>query len=98
MNSEASINHLPELSEEEENKFFMDVNYLIDQKIRPALMMDGGDMAVQGFNKLTNNKYEILVKLVGACGSCPSSAMTMKFGVERMLTENFERIELITQV
>ena len=98
MNTEASTNQLAELNEEQEKQFFADVNKLIDEKIRPALMMDGGDMAVQGFNKLTNNKYEITVKLVGACGSCPSSAMTMKFGVERMLMENFERIELITQV
>lgn len=87
-----------ELTAEEEKAFQAEVIKLIDDKIRPALMMDGGDMAVHGFNKLQNGKYELLVQLVGACGSCPSSAMTMKYGVERMLSENFDRIEMITQV
>ncbi len=87
-----------ELTQEEEKTFQAEVIKVIDEKIRPALMMDGGDMAVHGFNKLQNGKYELMVQLVGACGSCPSSSMTMKYGVERMLSETFDRIEMITQV
>lgn len=86
------------MTEEEEKEFQAEVLKLIDEKIRPALMMDGGDMAVHGFNKLTSGNYEMVVQLVGACGSCPSSAMTMKMGVERMVCETFPQIELITQV
>ena len=87
-----------EMTEEQEKVFQAEVMKVIDEKIRPALMMDGGDMAVHGFNKLANGKYELVVQLVGACGSCPSSSMTMKMGVERMLCETFEQIEMITQV
>jgi Fe-S cluster biogenesis protein NfuA len=82
----------------EEMTFQSDVLKLIDEKIRPALMMDGGDMAVHGFNKLEGGQYEMIVQLVGACGSCPSSSMTMKMGVERLVMEQFPQIALITVV
>ena len=82
----------------EEMTFQSDVLKLIDEKIRPALMMDGGDMAVHGFNKLEGGQYEMVVQLVGACGSCPSSSMTMKMGVERLVIEQFPQIALITVV
>ncbi len=97
MNTEIE-NKVTEMTEEQEKVFQAEVLNLIDEKIRPALMMDGGDMAIHGFNKLANGKYELLVELVGACGSCPSSSMTMKMGVERMLCENFPQLETITQV
>ncbi len=97
MNTENNTNTV-ELTEEQEKAFQADVIKLVDEKIRPALMMDGGDMAIHGFTKLNNGKYEMLVQLVGACGSCPSSAMTMKMGVERMILENFDQIEMVTQV
>jgi Fe-S cluster biogenesis protein NfuA len=86
------------LTEEQEKALQSEVLQFIDEKIRPALMMDGGDMAIHGFNKLESGNFELLVQLVGACGSCPSSAMTMKMGVERMLCETFPQIETITQV
>ena len=82
----------------EEMTFQSDVLKLIDEKIRPALMMDGGDMAVHGFNKLEGGQYVMVVQLVGACGSCPSSSMTMKMGVERLVMEQFPQIALITVV
>jgi Fe-S cluster biogenesis protein NfuA len=51
-------------------------------KIRPALQADGGDIeliAVEGKNAR--------VALQGHCVGCPSSMMTLKFGVERALRE-----------
>ena len=44
------------------------IRELLDQKIRPALMMDGGDLQIVGLegNVLT-------IRYFGACGSCPSS-------------------------
>ncbi|MDX1918173.1 MAG: NifU family protein [Candidatus Caenarcaniphilales bacterium] len=89
---------IPTITKDQELVFQNEVIKLIDEKIRPALMMDGGDMAIHGFNRLENGNFEMLVQLVGACGSCPSSAMTMKMGVERMVMEHFPQIEMITQV
>lgn len=89
---------LAPLNKDEEIQFQTTVMGFIDKNLRPALVMDGGDITIHGFNKLSNNKYEVVVELVGACSSCPSASMTMKMGVERMLLQNFDRIELITQV
>ncbi|MEY2418079.1 MAG: hypothetical protein QOG90_759 [Actinomycetota bacterium] len=60
--------------------------------IRPALQSDGGDIRVLNLDETTG----ILdVELMGACGSCPMSTMTLKQGVERILKD---RVEGLTEV
>ena len=49
-------------------------------KLRPFLQMDGGDMEIIAIED--NN---VLIRLVGACQSCPSSTMHMKYGIETAL-------------
>jgi Fe-S cluster biogenesis protein NfuA len=49
--------------------------------IRPYLQADGGDAHIQ--NITDDNVVEL--KLVGACGSCPMSTMTLRAGVEQAL-------------
>lgn len=46
--------------------------------IRPYLLADGGDVKLLGIDE--NNVVQ--VELLGACGECPMSPMTMKAGVE----------------
>ncbi|MDR4508149.1 MAG: NifU family protein [Candidatus Brocadiaceae bacterium] len=57
------------------------------QNIRPALQADGGDIelvdVVDGVVK---------VRLRGACGTCPSSMMTLKYGVEERLKEEIPEV------
>lgn len=48
------------------------------QQIRPYLQQDGGDIK---FVELTDQNI-VNVELMGACGSCPYSMMTLKSGVE----------------
>ncbi len=60
-------------------------------EIRPALMADGGNVEFVD----VNDQGQVLLKLVGACGSCPSSTMTLKMGIERILKE---RVPGITSV
>lgn len=52
--------------------------------IRPALQNDGGDVELVDVDEESG---VVTVKLVGACGSCPMSQMTLKNGVERILKE-----------
>lgn len=52
--------------------------------IRPALQNDGGDIELVGVDE---DSGTVTVKLVGACGGCPMSQMTLKNGVERILKE-----------
>ncbi|MCQ4088560.1 NifU family protein [Saccharibacillus sp. JS10] len=62
-------------------------------KLRPFLQRDGGDVELvdveDGIVKL---------KLVGACGSCPSSTITLKAGIERALFEEVEGVNEVIQV
>ncbi|CAN5143237.1 NifU family protein [soil metagenome] len=50
--------------------------------IRPAIQMDGGDIVLMGVEDGTVN-----LQMVGACGGCTMSMMTLKAGIERILIE-----------
>ena len=62
-------------------------------KLRPFLLRDGGDCELvdveDGIVKL---------RLLGACGSCPSSTITLKAGIERALLEEVRGIVEVEQV
>lgn len=64
----------------------------LDQ-IRPQLQNDGGDIE---FVSLEDGG-KVLVRLTGACGSCPMATMTLKNGVESFLKEAFpeDSIEVV---
>ena len=59
------------------------VDAVLDE-MRPYLMADGGNVAVAEIDGGV-----VRLELQGACGSCPSSTVTMKMGIERVLNENF---------
>jgi len=57
--------------------------------IRPALQNDGGDIELVDVDEKTG---VVKVKLVGACGGCPMSQMTLRMGVERILKEQVPEV------
>tara|TARA_B100000963_G_scaffold355264_1_gene373169 strand:- start:6 stop:542 length:537 start_codon:yes stop_codon:yes gene_type:complete len=83
LNENIKENFIP-LKFEEENNFTDDVSIRIEEvlseKIRPAVAMDGGDIRLKSFK---NGVAEVMLK--GACAGCPSSTITLKHGVERMI-------------
>ena len=50
------------------------------ETIRPALHIDGGDVEFVDFEDGV-----VQLRLVGACGSCPISSLTVKHGIERRI-------------
>jgi Fe-S cluster biogenesis protein NfuA len=52
------------------------------ESIRPALRSDGGDVEFIDFDE---DDGIVQLRLVGACGSCPVSTLTLKQGIERRL-------------
>ncbi len=54
------------------------------EAIRPALQFDGGDMQVVN---LDEERGVVDIELLGACGGCPMSTMTLKAGIERILKD-----------
>jgi Fe-S cluster biogenesis protein NfuA len=63
--------------------------------IRPALQNDGGDIELIDVDEATG---VVKVKLVGACGSCPMSQMTLRMGVERVLKEEVPEVTEVEAV
>jgi Fe-S cluster biogenesis protein NfuA len=59
--------------------------------IRPALQSDGGDIVYRSLD----DDGVVRVSLVGACGTCPVSMMTLKGGVERII---MDRVPGVTEV
>jgi Fe-S cluster biogenesis protein NfuA len=59
--------------------------------IRPALQADGGDILFRSID----DDGVVLVELVGACGSCPISTMTLKAGVERIIKDRVPGVSAV---
>jgi Fe-S cluster biogenesis protein NfuA len=57
--------------------------------IRPALQNDGGNVELVDVDEAAGI---VKLRLVGACGSCPMSQMTLRMGVERVLKEQIPEI------
>lgn len=69
------------------------IREVLDNEIRPAVAMDGGD--------ITFGKYEdgiVYLHLQGSCSSCPSSVMTLKMGVENRLKEAVPEVKEVVQM
>jgi Fe-S cluster biogenesis protein NfuA len=61
--------------------------------MRPYLMSDGGNVELVEIEGPV-----VKLRLQGACGSCPSSTMTLKMGIERKLCDEIPEISEVEQV
>lgn len=59
--------------------------------IRPAIQMDGGDIVLLGAEDGV-----VELQMVGACGGCPMSMMTLKAGIERILVDRVPGVVEVT--
>lgn len=69
------------------------IKELIESKVKPAVMQDGGDITFQDYK---NNI--VYVELHGSCSGCPSSTITLKSGIERMLKFHIPEIISVESV
>ena len=63
---------------------------ILDQKIRPAVAKDGGDIKFKNFENGI-----VKVQLQGSCSGCPSSKMTLKQGVENLLCHYIPEVKQV---
>lgn len=68
------------------------VEQVLDE-MRPYLMADGGNVELVDIDGSI-----VKLRLQGACGSCPSSTMTLKMGIERRLREMIPEVAEVEQV
>tara|TARA_Y100000766_G_C18711166_1_gene509106 strand:- start:230 stop:769 length:540 start_codon:yes stop_codon:yes gene_type:complete len=66
---------------------------ILDQKIRPAVAKDGGDIK---FKKFKNGI--VMVQLQGSCSGCPSSTMTLKQGVQNLLCHYLPEVKEVVAI
>jgi Fe-S cluster biogenesis protein NfuA len=64
------------------------------EQIRPNLQMDGGDVELVE----VSDDGIVKVKLLGACGGCPMSQMTLKMGIERHLKKEVPQIKEVVSI
>ena len=77
----------------EESPESQQIRRIIEEEVRPAVAMDGGDILFE--------KYEegvVYVALHGACQGCPSSTMTLQEGVKKRLQESLPQIQAVVPV
>lgn len=82
-----------EMSEYDE--IVMLIKELIQTRIRPAILEDGGDVVYMGFDLESGT---VTLKLIGACKSCGSSEVTLKNGIEEMLRYYIDEVKLVEQI
>ena len=66
---------------------------ILETKIRPAVAKDGGDIKFKGFK---DGKVTVMLK--GSCSGCPSSTLTLKQGVQNLLTHYIPEVKEVLAV
>ena len=66
---------------------------ILDQKIRPAIAKDGGDIKFKEFQDGI-----VKVQLQGSCSGCPSSIMTLKQGVQNLLCHYIPEVKEVVSI
>ncbi|TID24069.1 HIRA-interacting protein 5 [Venturia nashicola] len=69
------------------------IKELLETRIRPSIQEDGGDIEFRGFHD-----GQVLLKLRGACRTCDSSTVTLKNGIEAMLSHYIEEVQGVQQI
>ena len=84
-NSEENLEDLEEIEKK--------IIHILEQKIRPAVAKDGGDIK---FKEFKNGKVK--VQLQGSCSGCPSSTMTLKQGVQNLLCHYIPEVKEVEAI
>jgi Fe-S cluster biogenesis protein NfuA len=69
------------------------IRLLIDERVRPAVAQDGGDITFERFEEGV-----VYLQLKGSCAGCPSSTATLKSGIENMLKHYIPEVTEVRQV
>ena len=69
------------------------IKELIETRVRPAVAQDGGDIVYRGYARGT-----LYLAMQGACSGCPSSAVTLKRGIEGLIKHYVPEVETVEAV
>ena len=77
---ETELNEIAFEVSDEDADVVAQISTLIEEKVRPSVAGDGGDIVLRGFEKGI-----VYLQMQGACAGCPSSTITLKHGIENLL-------------
>jgi len=92
VNEDAKPSADTEILEDDDDTVAM-IKELLDTRIRPTVQEDGGDILYMGFDDGV-----VKLKMQGSCTSCPSSVVTLKNGVQNMLSFYIPEVVAVEQV
>lgn len=75
------------------DKITKKIVHLLDERVRPAVAMDGGDIIFHSFENGT-----VYLEMYGACSGCPSSTATLKMGIQNMLRHYIPEVHSVEAV
>ena len=78
----------------EEKKELQEKVLIVIEQLRPYLQADGGDIQLVNIT----DENVVNVELLGACGSCPYSQMTLKNGVEEAMRKAIPEIKSVEAI
>ncbi len=88
------IEEVRQKKNESSSEIEIKIKQILDDEIRPAIAMDGGDVELKGYENGI-----VTLHLQGACSTCPSSTMTLKMGIEnRLKSEIPEIVEVVQEI
>jgi Fe-S cluster biogenesis protein NfuA len=95
--SAAGIEIAPEMPMFEDDPADADIveqiKELIETRVRPAVAQDGGDIVYRGYKD-----GKLYLAMQGACSGCPSSAVTLKRGIEGLIKHYVPEVETVEAV
>ncbi|KAJ1816311.1 hypothetical protein GGH91_004289 [Coemansia sp. RSA 2671] len=80
---------------EEDSEIVSEIKELLESRVRPSIQEDGGDLDFVSFDEATG---VVKIRLRGACRGCSSSTVTLKHGVEGMLTYYIPEVTSVESV
>ena len=87
------IDNDPNESTENFDEIEKKIIQILDEKIRPAVAKDGGDIKFKEFKDGI-----VKVQLQGSCSGCPSSTMTLKQGVQNLLCHYLPEVKQVEAI
>ncbi len=72
-------------------KKFQEIDKVIDENIRPMLVMDGGNLEILDIKEGDEKKTDVYIRYLGACSGCASSSTGTLFAIEAVLQEKLSK-------
>ena len=79
-------------SDVEDDEITRQIKELLEERVRPMVAMDGGDIVFDRFEDGI-----VYLQMQGACSGCPSSTVTLKSGIENMLKHYVPEVTEVRQ-